>query len=111
MAVIAGANAQAYGSGVDGQSVFRVSQTQVVTATATAALSVKLASETRVIRLGCTEDCHFKRASGAVSATINDSMLFGGATEYFKVPDKGPNYIGVIRDSADGKMFIDEMVP
>ncbi|WP_442577869.1 hypothetical protein ACSBOB_20190 [Mesorhizobium sp. ASY16-5R] len=105
-------HAQAYGSGVDGQSVFRVSQTQIVSFVSASTASQKLASETRVIRLSCTQDCHFKRgATSGVTATVSDSLLFAGATEYFKVPATGPNYIGFIRDSADGRAFIDEMTP
>lgn len=105
-------NAQAYGSGVDGQSVFRVSQTQVVTTTSTGATSAKLASDTRVVRLSCTQDCHFKRGNTSPTVvTINDSILFAGSTEYFKVNATGPSYLGLLRDSADGKAYIDEMVP
>ncbi|RVD58854.1 hypothetical protein EN866_19560 [Mesorhizobium sp. M2D.F.Ca.ET.223.01.1.1] len=106
------ANAQAYGSGVDGQSVFRVSGTQPVTVTAVAVTSGKLASDTRVVRLSCTQDCHFKLGNASPTVvTINDSILFGGATEYFKVKATGPNYLGLLRDSTDGKAYIDEMVP
>lgn len=105
------ANAQAYGSGVDGQSVFRVSNTLPVVVTSASAVSPKLSFETRVVRLTCTQDCHFKVGIASVSATISNSLLMGGSTEYFKVNATGPNYIGVIRDTADGKLFIDEMIP
>lgn len=111
-ALVGSVSAQAYGSGVDGQSVFRVSQTQVVTVTSVSAASTKLASETRVVRLSCKQDCHWKRGSSSgMTVTLNDSILFGGATEYFKLPATGPNYIGFIRDAADGQAFIDEMNP
>lgn len=111
LAVAGVANAQAYGSGVDGQSVFRVSDTQVVNATATAARSTKLASETRVVRLSCLNDCHFEVGGPTVTATSASAILFGGVTEYFKVPSYGAKYISVVRDGADGKLFIDQMLP
>lgn len=108
---IGAAHAQAYGSGVDGQSVFRVSQTTVINTTSTAALSPKMASDTRVVRLSCTQDCHFRMGRANVVATTSNSILFGGATEYFKLNATGPNYISVIRATADGKLVIDEMLP
>jgi hypothetical protein len=112
MGLVGVVDAQAYGSGVDGQSVFRVSQTQAISVTSAATTSAKLASDTRVIRVSCAQDCHFKRGSSSpVSVTVSDSILFAGATEYFKVPATGPNYIGFIRDAADGRAFIDEMNP
>lgn len=112
LALAGSAFAQGYGSGVDGQSVFRVSQTQVLNVTSGTVVSAKLTSETRVIRLSCTQDCHFKRGNTTgVAPTVSDSILFGGATEYFKVNATGPNYIGFTRDSADGRAFIDEMTP
>jgi hypothetical protein len=111
LGLAAHAHAQAYGSGVDGQSVFRVSQTQVVTYTSTAAKSAKLASDTRVIRLSCTTDCHHVIGVSGTTATASSSILFAGATEYFKVRERSANYVSVIQDASGGKAYIDEMVP
>ncbi|MEZ5781149.1 MAG: hypothetical protein R3D70_05810 [Rhizobiaceae bacterium] len=105
-------HAQGYGSGVDGQSVFRVSDTLApLTVGATSVRSEKLASETRVIRLTCTEACHYRVGGSGVTATPSNTLLVGGASEYFKVPATGANYVAAIRASADGKLFIDQMVP
>lgn len=113
LALLAAAgHAQGYGSGVDGQSVFRVSDTLVpLTVGAASVRSEKLASETRVIRLTCTADCHYKIGGSGVTATTSNTLLMGGASEYFKVPTVGANYVAAIRASADGKLFIDQMVP
>lgn len=107
------AHAQAYGSGVDGQSIFRVSNTLApITYSSGSTVTPKLASDTRIIRISCSTDCHINRgATSGVAATASNTMLFSGATEYFRVTPGLANYFAVTRDSADGKFYLDEMAP
>ena len=104
-------SAQAFGSGVDGQSVFRVSETQVFAISSSSARSAALSSETRVFRIVCTTDCHPKVRNSSIVATVSDTLLPANTAEYFKKPENKSAYVAVIRDSADGKVFIDSMNP
>lgn len=112
LSLLAGvSHAQAYGSGVDGQSVFRVSETQVFGISSTSVRSAMIPSETRIVRIVCTTDCHTKVGNASVAATVSDTLLPALLPEYFKISENKASYISVIRDAADGKAYIDLMKP
>lgn len=83
----------------------RPGTTQKVNIASTATSAAAVAATTQVVRIKATVDCHVKFAAGA---TTSDMMLSGGETEYFAV--LGGTVISNIRASADGSLFITEMV-
>jgi hypothetical protein len=107
------AHAQGYGSGVDGQSVFQVSETRTLNFSSTASRSLVLPSDTRVVRYTATATVHKKEGNSSVTAGTGDTILPAYTPEYFKVPSNQSRttYVSAIRDSADGILYIDLMKP
>lgn len=105
--------AQGYGSGIDGQSVFRTSETRPPLAySATASRTTVISSDTRVIRVMSTSDAHIKIGTSSVVATANDTPLPAWSPEYFKLPQiVSGSFISAIQDTASGALFIDLMKP
>ncbi|MET4294707.1 hypothetical protein ABIB06_006540 [Bradyrhizobium sp. LB8.2] len=106
-------HAQAYGSGVDGQSVFQVSETRTLNYTGTASRTLVLPSDTRVVRYAATTAVHKKEGGSTVTATTNDTLLPANTPEYFKVlqnPSR-TTYISAIQDASGGVLYIDLMKP
>ena len=87
---------------------FKPATSQKRTFTAVSAQSTALDSWTNVVRVYATQDCYlaFGESPTAV-ATGTDVFLPAGQAEYFRVD--GGCKIAVIRDSADGNLFITEM--
>jgi hypothetical protein len=106
------AHAQGYGSGVDGQSVFRVSETRYLPYTGTASRTALIPSDARVYRIVTSSDAHKKDGNSSVVATTSDSLIPGFTPEYFKLPQTpSGTYISVVQDTAAGAAYIDIMKP
>lgn len=107
------AHAQGYGSGVDGQSVFRISDTMApLSVSGSAVRSPVIASDTRVIRAVSTVDAHIAIGGSSVTATPSTTFLPAYTPEYFKLPQlSAGSYLSVIREAANGTLYIDRMKP
>lgn len=84
-------------------------RSQKVAFSASSAQSTALLATNTNVRVYADQDCHI--AVGANPTAVADgSCLFlpAGQTEYFRVP-AGGDKIAVIRDSADGTLYISEM--
>jgi hypothetical protein len=111
-------HAQAYGSGIDGQTVFQVSESLPPLAfSGTASRALVFPSDTRVIRLTATANAHMvvsASTSGAVTPTItvSNTLLPAFTPEYFKVQDTRLNrYLWAVSDTSAGFLYIDLMKP
>tara|TARA_Y100001937_G_C6848178_1_gene210871 strand:+ start:56 stop:331 length:276 start_codon:yes stop_codon:yes gene_type:complete len=80
---------------------------QKVDYTATAANSSAISDEIRYVRLYATTDCHISINKPAVTATTSMTPLAAKDYEVFKVAPG--NIISVVRNSANGSLFISEL--
>jgi len=83
----------------------RPGSTQRVAVGAASTSSTALQPGTEVVRLKATTDCHIRFNSPALTT---DLPLSAGETEYLQVPSGAT--INVIRSSADGFLFVTEML-
>lgn len=94
----------------DNQTVFRVSgTTQSFAITSTSARSALLSNTASRIRAMSNVDSHIVFADASATATVSSTPLPANTPEYFKITPSDGNYVAVIRDSADGKVWLDDM--
>lgn len=77
-----------------------------VAVSAVSAASAALTTE--VIRVKPTVDCYVVTGTGTPAADANSTLMSAGETEYFRVTPG--EKIAVLRVSADGSLFVTEMV-
>jgi hypothetical protein len=75
--------------------------------TAASAQSTALGSKTSVVRLYATQDCHIKTGTNP-TAVADGTCLFLPADTIAHIGVNAADKIAVIRDSADGNLFITE---
>ena len=64
--------------------------------------------QTRVLWLYATTDLHFKTGGATVTATTDDHFLPAGMRIPLPLQNKSRTHIAVIRNSADGTLYISE---
>ncbi len=80
---------------------------QVKAFTNTTGQSAALASTTKMVRLVATQNCHVKVGTNPTAVADGTSMyILQNSSTYISV--EGGEKIAVIRDSADGNLFITE---
>ncbi len=78
---------------------------QTISVAASSAAGSAVASTTRIVRLYSTTNCHVRFGS-APTAVTTDTFLPAGVPEYFGI--NPGEIIAVIRNSADGTLYITE---
>ena len=93
----------------DRQSMYIISSTTPVTLTSASTRSALLpnGANWRGVRIVATQAAHCRAGDVTVTATANDTLFPANAPEYMKVQPSDGNYVACIRDTADGKVWID----
>lgn len=97
----------AYADRQDEQSIYRISGTEALNITSTTTRSAEIPAAATGVRIVVSTNSHV--AFGGVSVTANQSQTFlpAGVPEYFKLNRNNGNYAAFIRNSADGKVWMD----
>lgn len=85
---------------------YKVIGTSVVTISGTSAASPAFTSQTTIIRLVSTTDCHI-RFDGTPTATTSQMYLPASVVEYFRVTPG--QKVAVIQRAAGGNLYVTEM--
>lgn len=94
---------------VDGWEALYPGVSQKVAFSVASAKSAALQARTSVVRLYATNDCHIKVAPDATATAVADgTCYFLPKLVQFSIGVVGGQKIAVIRDSADGNLFITE---
>lgn len=95
----------------DKQSMYQISSTDPLTITSTSVRTPLLPNTTGGVRIAPSVDVHCKAGGIAVVATVSDTPFWGKSSEYMKIQKTDGNYVACIRDSADGKVWVDPTRP